>query len=99
MARYDVYRHQDTSRLLLDVQADLLDELDTRAVVPLVAEKRLPPVARRLNPVFVIDGENYVMATQFISVVPATALRSPVAHLAEKHNEIVAALDMLFRGL
>lgn len=98
MARYDVYRLQDTTRLLLDVQADLLDELDTRAVVPLVGKKQLPPVARRLNPVFVIDGENYVMATQFISVVPATGLRAPIAHLAEKHDEIVAALDMLFHG-
>ncbi|QDZ01400.1 plasmid maintenance protein CcdB [Nitratireductor mangrovi] len=98
MARYDVYRFQDTSRLLLDVQTDLLDDLDTRAVVPLVSEKQMPPIANRLNPVFQIEGGGYVMATQFIGVVPAVGLKEPVAHLAEAHDEIVAALDMLFHG-
>ena len=36
MARFDVYASPDGSGCLLDVQADLLDSLNTRVVVPLM---------------------------------------------------------------
>jgi len=51
-----------------------------------------------LNPVFSVDGREYVMATQFISVLPTPTLKMPIARLSDKHDEIVAALDMLFQG-
>lgn len=57
MARFDVYRlvGQGEARFVLDVQANLLDELGTRIVVPLLSQKVAPKPAKRLNPVFVVD--------------------------------------------
>jgi len=96
MARYDLY--PDGGNFLLDVQADQLDNLNTRIVVPirLPHDGALP--ARRLNPVFEIDGRQYVMVTQFASAVRSSGLDEPVGSLGHYHDRIVAALDMLFQG-
>ncbi len=56
MARFDVYPYQGGQGLLLDVQADLLEHLNTRVVVPLLPMDLTPKPARRLNPVFEING-------------------------------------------
>ena len=55
MAKYDVYPNPGGGGLLLDVQADLLDGLNARAVVPLIPLQAAPVPAKRLNPVFQID--------------------------------------------
>lgn len=54
MARFDV--HENPSRrsrqrvvYLLDVQADMLSDLATRLVVPLIAKAEFGPPAKRLN--------------------------------------------------
>lgn len=96
MARYDLFRDGDD--YLLDVQADTLEDLNTRVVVPIQRPERAPKPGWRLNPAFTIEGNRYVMVTQFISAVPASELDLPVANLARHHDEIVAALDMLFQG-
>ncbi|WHT44593.1 CcdB family protein [Ochrobactrum sp. SSR] len=41
MARYDVYSNP-SGGYVLDVQADLLDELKTRIVIPLILKRWLP---------------------------------------------------------
>ncbi|MDH6234008.1 toxin CcdB [Mesorhizobium soli] len=97
MARYNVYANPGGG-YILDVQADLLDELKTRVVVPLLPLDAAPLPARRLNPVFEIEGESCAMVTQFMAAVPISALATPVANLSAHHDHIVAALDMVFHG-
>jgi toxin CcdB len=61
MARYDVYRFpHESGRLVVDVQADLLNGLTTRIVVPLISIEFAPPALHRLNPQFEIEGETFV---------------------------------------
>ena len=96
MARFDLFEHRDG--FLLDVQADTLDELNTRVVVPLRVPGKAPLPGRRLNPEFDIDGQRYVMVTQFIAAVPDTELRKPKGNIAPHRDRITAALDMLFQG-
>ena len=98
MARFGVYAAPSRSALLLDVQADLLDPLNTRVVVPLVAIEDAPTPARRLNPVFEIEGRRVVMVTQFLSAVRVAELGRLVVHVEDRRDEITAALDMLFQG-
>lgn len=62
---------------MLDVQSDLLGDLNTRVVVPLLKIGEAPLPAKRLNPVFQIEGVEVMMATQFLSAVPATLLVNP----------------------
>lgn len=98
MARFDVYPNPDGAGFLLDVQANLLDGLNTRVVVPLMPASSAPLPAKRLNPVFDIEGESHVMVTQFMAAVPVAILKAPVASLAVREAEIGNALDMLFVG-
>lgn len=97
MARYDVYANP-AGGFVIDVQADLLDDLNTRVVVPLFTLAEAPLPARRLNPVFEIEGERCVMVTQLLAAIPVSALSTPITNLSPHHDEIIAALDMVFQG-
>jgi toxin CcdB len=96
MAQYDVYPTADG--YLPDLQTDLLDGLNTHVVAPLLREAIAPKPARTFNPVFEIGGELHVMAAQFLSVIPAMVLKTPVANLAGHADAITRAKDMLFHG-
>lgn len=98
MARYDVFRDPGGRGLLLDVQSDLLEGLNTRVVVPLMPQGSAPKPARRLNPVFEFEGNPHVMVTQFMSAVPLSILKTPVANLGAQFSEITRAIDMLTQG-
>ncbi|AEH85817.1 MULTISPECIES: CcdB family protein [Mesorhizobium] len=98
MARYDFYRNADGNGYLLDVQSDLLEGLNTRVVIPLMPPQIAPVPGRRLNPTFAIDGKDHVMVTQFISAFTASELSDAEGNLSKHHDDIVAALDMLFQG-
>lgn len=99
MARFEVFANRDGPGYLLDVQADLLRGLNTRVVVPLLPKDRAPKPASRLNPTFLLDGSDYVMATQFLAAVPLNILGTPVHNLAHQDTTITAALDFLFGGI
>jgi len=98
MARFDVFLNEGGAGYLLDVQSDLLSGLNTRVVVPLLPKSSAPSPAQRLNPVFSIEGQTLVMATQYMAAVPTSELRSGAGSLAEQQDEISEALDMLFLG-
>jgi toxin CcdB len=98
MTRFVVYTNPEGEGYLLDVQADLLDHLNTRVVVPLLPIAAAPAPANTLNPVFQIEGEKVVMVTQFMAAIPAPILKLPVHNLADSRNDITAALDLLFQG-
>jgi len=98
MARYDVYRNPEGAGYLLDVQSDLLQVLSTRVVVPLLPEDAAPMPAKRLNPVFVINDDTFVLLPQFIATLPASAVGNSVGTLKEHFAEITDALDMVFQG-
>ena len=99
MARYDVYRDpRGSENLLLCVQSDLLDQFDTRMAIPLLPQPLQEPPLKKLNPVFIINDRSYVLFTQLMLSVPASALRVRVANAEAHRDEITAALDFLFQG-
>ncbi|MGY0709320.1 CcdB family protein [Azospirillum argentinense] len=49
MARFDVHRRLDGPGFLLDLQANILRDLNTRFVVPLLPPGEAPLAAKRLN--------------------------------------------------
>ena len=98
MARFDVFRPKDGDELLLDCQSDILSDLDTRFVVPLLKKGELARSVLRLNPLFDIDGEQRVMATQGAATIPNRMIGRRVTSLADQHDTIIAALDMLITG-
>lgn len=104
MAQYDVYLNtnadtRDVIPFLLDVQADLLDMLSTRVVVPLVVAEEMTLAAKHLNPQFKIKGVAVVMSTAELAGVPGRSLGDKVISIKNKRDEIIAALDLLFTGI
>jgi toxin CcdB len=98
MARFHVYRLRHEQTLVLDLQSNLLDDLTTRMVAPLLLPGELTATFRQLNPQFTIDNIHYVMATQFVSVVALSDLGHAVADLTRDSHRVTAALDFLFQG-
>jgi toxin CcdB len=84
---------------LLDVQAELLDRLATRVVVPLVLAEEMGLAARQLNPQFNVESVSVVMSTAELAGVSSRSLGDKVASLASRRTEIIAALDLLFTGI
>lgn len=99
MARMDVYRIAGSGLLVVDCQADLLSDLNTRVVVPLLPVDKAPKPARNLNPVFEIEGDSHVLMAQHLSAVERRELGARVGSLAAHEREIVNALDFLLTGV
>lgn len=93
-------RSKKTYPYFVDVQNDLLDDLNTRVVIPLVAANQLPGSAiDKLCPIVSWDGEQFVLLTHQMTSVPVSALKAPVASLEHIRDTIVAAIDFLVTGI
>jgi len=84
---------------LLDVQADMLNTLETRVMVPLVRVLEFGRRAGRLHPVFTVCGEDFVMATHLLAAIRCSGLGRAVDALSAQRNEIIGALDVLLVGV
>lgn len=104
MAQFDVYTNSNSATnrdipFLLDIQANLLDSLVTRIVVPLWNVSEFGQPAQHLNPQFTISDINVVMSTAELAGVPVAILGERIANLEHHRNEIISALDFLFTGV
>jgi len=103
MAQFDVYMNtnaetKQTIPYLLDVQTDLLNNLTTRVVVPLISASAIDKTAKHLNPHFSVKRSKVVMSTAELAGVTINILGDKVCSLKEHRNEIIAALDFLITG-
>lgn len=103
MAQFDIYANPnggpgDPVRYLLDLQAEIIDDLPTRVVAPLVAAESLGPAMRILNPSVFVHGEPFVLLTHLLAAIPAMSLGRPVASAKAQRDEIVRSIDFLFTG-
>lgn len=79
MAQFDVYLNSNPATrksipYLLDVQAELLDTLATRVIVPLILAEEMGLAAKHINPQFKIKGVAVVMSTSELADVPNRSL-------------------------
>ena len=99
MNRLDVYRPKAGGRFLwLIIQSNLVSGLNTRIVVPLEKQETAPPPMTRLNPTFRIEGETFVMLTQFMAAVQTRDFGDSVTTLSGYETEITGAVDFLMHG-
>ncbi len=98
MARFHVYALKSEDIFVIDLQAELLDDLKTRIVAPLYPATDFSWSFSQLNPRFLINDESYVMATQRMTAVPLSEIGDVIADLSAKRDEIVIATDFLFQG-
>jgi toxin CcdB len=103
MAQFDVCLNPNADSApaipyLLEVQSDLLESVSTRVVVPLALLSERGQPARHLNPQFEIEGVQVVMVTEQIAGIPKRAIGKRVLSLAIERDQIMDAIDFLFRG-
>lgn len=104
MAQFDVYPNPNPATrknipYLLDVQADLLNAMATRVVVPLILTEVIGQGVKQLNPHFKIKGVAVAMSTAELAGVSSRTLGEKMVSLKGKRDEIIAALDLLFTGI
>ena len=99
MARFDVYKYSPDVPFLVDIQADLLSGLKTRAVIPLLPQAQAKhEVLPRLKPIIKINGKNYVLITTDIGTIRTADLGSSVENVKDQRQAIVDAIDFLLQG-
>jgi hypothetical protein len=79
------------------LQCDLLSELGTRVVAPLVKERELPPIGR-LRPIVTHQGRRYRIAIDQINVVGIRHVGDVVGSARSADYEIGRAIDGVFMG-
>lgn len=105
MAQFTAYENlnpasRDQFPLLLDIQANLLDELRTVLIVPLCPSETVARFAiSRLNPVLKIAGSSYTAMVQDMAGMNRNQLGPAVCDLADYKSDIIAAVDFLLAGI
>ena len=100
MAQFDVYENtnektKDYVPYLLDIQNDILKNLSSRVVIPLVVSKE---AINFLNPKFVINEIDVILSTAELASIPCEYIGSKVCSLKDRREEIIGAVDFLVMG-
>jgi toxin CcdB len=105
MAQFAIYQNKNPQSkkefpLLLDIQTNLLNSLQTTVVVPLKKlETNKDKVLTQLTPIFTIEKAKYLMLTPQLAGIQRKELGKAVADVEYARTEIINALDFLFTGI
>jgi toxin CcdB len=102
MSQFDVHRFAGRRagiHYVVDLQAQLLEEMGSRLVAPLYPVKIQKNLLPRLNPVVNVGDEPYFIALPEIASMRVKDLGAPVASLKEHRDEIITGVDLLFTGI
>ena len=105
MGQFSVHSNTDPATqehfpLFVDIQNDLLSYMATRVVIPLTPRERhdydtIPTLA----PPIVVEGRHYVLLAPQLMHLRATQLGPVVAELSAERHDVLASVEMIFRGL
>ena len=105
MKQFTLYKNENKRSKMaypyfVSVQSDLLDDLNSRIVIPLSDAETLDNInAKKLCPIIKIDEERFVLLTHQMTSVPITALKKEVASLEHYRYDILGAIDLLLTGI
>jgi toxin CcdB len=102
MAQFDVHRASRSAAppYFVILHSELLRLADTVVVAPLHAVgQRVFPRIPRLFPPVTFNDEKLVLVVPQIGAVRKTFLGPVIGSLADRRDDIIAALDMLFTGV
>jgi toxin CcdB len=104
MPQFTVYRNEKPGSreefpFLVDVQADLFEDLGTRVVIPLAKSVELTGFPMRyLIPVVAFQRKPYALVTPQLAGILREELGPEAGSLADQQRVISAAIDFLLRG-
>lgn len=104
MAQFTVYRNKSARTkalfpFLVDIQSDLLEDLQTRVVIPLSKAGTLTkkPLSH-LTPILKFEGEAYMLMTPELTAMARNDLGPAAGSLASQREAILGAVDFLLTG-
>lgn len=100
--QFDVIANPDTADAahrpyLVVLQSDLISGLKSTVVAPLVPREQMTG-ASRLNPIVLLEGREFWLATHELFSVDQRMIQGKVATLGEHRDSIIASLDFIFTG-
>ena len=104
MKQFDLYENPDsdshaTYPFFVDVQTDLLDDLNSRVVIPISPVQDEKTFPKNLCPIVEIRNEKYALLTHQITTVSASFLTRKEGSLLLDRTDIISALDFLLTGI
>ena len=105
MSQFTVYLNEDDSSndtypYFIDIQNSLLDDLNSRLVIPLSKPSSLDNIsAKKLCPILQINNESYILLTHQMTSVPGSILRTKLISLESYRYEITDAIDFIISGI
>lgn len=97
-SQFDLYRLPNGG-LVVVLQNDLLDQIQTRVVAPLVSATVFEQVMQSRNPTITLGEESYVFMPQLAATLTMGELGEKVGSLDIVRDTIVRALDALLSGV
>lgn len=103
--QFDVYENtdKDTKKVypyFVDIQTNLLDTLNSRAVIPLTPIKNVSKeYPKNLCPKITIDSKDFALLTHQITSVPISLLKRKAISAERYRIEIIDAIDFLVTGI
>jgi len=105
MSQYTLYKNEDKSTkktypYFVNVQSDLLDDLNSRIVIPLSPLKMLNDNnVKKLCPIIEVEDKSFVLLTHQLTSVPKSLLKKKSISLENHRYEILGAIDLLLTGI
>jgi toxin CcdB len=104
MKQFDVFRNPVTGArrafpFVVVLQSDVAQLGRGRAVAPLAPRSAFPDIAGRLTPIVRVQRKEHVLLITSLATLPAQSLRDSVASLADRRDDILAAVEYLFSGV
>ena len=104
MPQFAVYlnknlRSRSVFPMLVDVQSELLRDLETRVVIPLVKSAAFTSYPLGLvMPTVEVEGESYMLVTPQLAGVSRWDLGPHTGSVASHSGAVFTAMDILLRG-
>lgn len=104
MKQYDLYENTDLDSqasypYFVDVQTGLLEDLNSRVVIPIAPALDAKSFPKNLCPIVEINNKQFALLTHQITTVSFSFLESKEGSLLLNRDDIISALDFLLTGI
>jgi toxin CcdB len=103
LAQFDVYRNTNSETnerfpFLVDVQANLFEELQSRVVIPLSKAELIGFPMMYLTPTVSFDGVSYLLLTPQLAGISRAEIGEVAGNVVNQERTIATAVEFLLRG-
>jgi toxin CcdB len=105
MSQFDVYKNTNPTTkssypYLVEIQSDLLSDLQTTVVIPLIEKKTYTgSQLRNLHPIFEISGKQYLAMTTLVAGIDRRTLGGNITSLSNSRDVIISSIDFMITGI